>query len=867
MTDKAQIQRQAFNNYLQNKKKQDGSNYSENTIKAYIMSLSSDPAKLVDVSLVSSNLYEINSSILFAQEREKIINAKNFKQILEKARNQAFKQALGHYGDFLLQQENGHAVPTDQFAWTKFYEETANRILEYRENRTKLLEILHGILGRLEMNDSLYEKGNIPLTDICPFTVIGLFTKSIKIENRIKIATELAKELKIDVPVPTSFDGIPVLNPLKSWFFGYSDKRAEDDIDNLWELFAQAIKLVDVHNYFETDHIQDFQEIYNKVAQQYCVKWNITCGLYWINPWVFIPLDRNTREYLQNQLHIAFVYSKPPMSSAYIDLISTMQNNFLNQDYPVHNFIELSYNAWLDEKVDPIIETGLSLKEYKAMDKNIILYGPPGTGKTYNTVAYAVAIIEDTSPEEIQSEIESAGYGVVLDRYRKYKTDGQIAFTTFHQSYGYEEFIEGIKPVMDGESAEDEGENHLSYELKAGSFKAFCETAKSPIIKENNQMSIGKDPTIWKMSLWGARENSVKRDCFTHGRVRIGWDEYDMDISKETKYEYGGKSIIASFMNEMLVGDIILTLYDSNTIDGIGVIVGEYEVLDDVDKFRRSRKVKWLVKDVKENIMQYNDNTVLSQKTLYRLGRITLKDVLDILKKHVPISNTEIQENTKNYVFIIDEINRGNISKIFGELITLIETSKRIGGKEEMWAKLPYSQVEFGVPSNVYILGTMNTADRSISMIDTALRRRFHFEEMMPDPDVLKDIDVEGISISAMLAKMNQRIEVLYDREHTIGHAYFIDLKDDPTMEMLSCIFKNAIIPLLQEYFFEDYQKIQLVLGDNSKEEKLQFIHTKQIDIIDLFGNQIDLDFEDKKVYEINSSAFENSDAYRKIYS
>jgi len=288
MTDIAQVQRQAFNNYLQNRKKQDGSNYSENTIKAYIMSLSSEPAKLLDVSLVSSNLYEINSSKIFVQEREKIINAKNFKQILEKAGNQAFKQALGHYGDFLLLQENGHTMTSDQFAWTKFYEETANKILEYRENRPEFLSILHGIFERLEMKDSLYEKGNIPLTDICPFTVIGLFTKSIKIENRIKIATELAKDLKIDVPVPTSFDGIPVLNPLMSWFFGYSDKRADDDIENLWELFAQAIELVDVHNTFRADRVQKFQEIYNKVAQQYCVKWNITCGLYWIRAWALV---------------------------------------------------------------------------------------------------------------------------------------------------------------------------------------------------------------------------------------------------------------------------------------------------------------------------------------------------------------------------------------------------------------------------------------------------------------------------------------------------------------------------------------------------------------------------------------------------
>lgn len=175
-------------------------------------------------------------------------------------------------------------------------------------------------------------------------------------------------------------------------------------------------------------------------------------------------------------------------------------------------------------------------------------------------------------------------------------------------------------------------------------------------------------------------------------------------------------------------------------------------------------------------------------------------------------------DEKKNHVFIIDEINRGNISKIFGELITLIESSKRIGQPEGMKAKLPYSQQLFGVPDNVYIIGTMNTADRSIATIDTALRRRFRFKEMMPDADVLKGISVEDISVSEMLARMNKRISVLYDREHTIGHSYFIPLRDNPTIEQLAEIFENAIVPLLQEYFYEDYEKIRLVLGDNNKD-------------------------------------------------
>lgn len=183
-----------------------------------------------------------------------------------------------------------------------------------------------------------------------------------------------------------------------------------------------------------------------------------------------------------------------------------------------------------------------------------------------------------------------------------------------------------------------------------------------------------------------------------------------------------------------------------------------------------------------------------------------------------------------NRVFIIDEINRGNISKIFGELITLIEPTKRIGASEQLRASLPYSGQKFGVPDNVYIIGTMNTADRSIARIDAALRRRFSFVEMLPESAILKDILVDGIDIAEMLDTLNKRITVLLDREHTIGHSYFLSLKTDPSIERLAAIFENEIIPLLQEYFYDDYEKIQLVLGDNQKpDDSTRFIVKKQM--------------------------------------
>ena len=237
------------------------------------------------------------------------------------------------------------------------------------------------------------------------------------------------------------------------------------------------------------------------------------------------------------------------------------------------------------------------------------------------------------------------------------------------------------------------------------------------------------------------------------------------------------------------------------------------------------------------------------------------------IKKNVELKETHIEKNNGSYVFIIDEINRGNISKIFGELITLIEDTKRKGMTEEMSTILPYSGSLFSVPSNVYILGTMNTADRSIALMDTALRRRFQFVEMMPNTDILKNVTVDGVEIAPILEKINERITFLYDREHTIGHAFFIKLIDSPDINTLGSIFEKSIIPLLQEYFYEDYQKIQLVLGDNGKVDvSTKFIKDEEVKVAEIFkGKATDvIDLPEKK-YTINKEAFLNIESYKQI--
>lgn len=491
------------------------------------------------------------------------------------------------------------------------------------------------------------------------------------------------------------------------------------------------------------------------------------------------------------------------------------------------------------------------------VSKNTILYGPPGTGKTYNTVVYAIAIIENKKLQAVKDE----DYNEVLARYNEYKAEELIEFTTFHQSYGYEEFIEGIKPIMDNE---DDEQNDIQYQIASGLFKNFCDKADRPILKQKKKdIGLNSSPTIWKVSLEGTGDNPTRKDCMENGHIRVGYDSYGENISSDTNFTEGGKNVINAFIYKMKVGDIVLSCYSSTTIDAIGVVTGDYEWHDEYEHYKRLRKVDWIVKGIREDITEINNGSTLTLSSVYKLN-ISMADVMEIVARKAP-ATTAVEEKKKNYVFVIDEINRGNISKIFGELITLIEPTKRIGQPEGMKVKLPYSQKPFGVPDNVYIIGTMNTADRSIAAIDTALRRRFRFKEMLPDAEVLDGIYVDDISIKDMLVKMNKRIAVLYDREHTLGHAYFLPLKTNPTVETLAGIFADSIIPLLQEYFYEDYEKIRLVLGDNNKPNiEEQFIIAVANDYNELFGST-EYGFDEANTYEINAEAFENIEAYRLI--
>ena len=743
------------------------------------------------------------------------------------------------------------------FIWNEIYEEFATKLLEYKNDRKNLISKLQNVYEEIDMKLSKMES-NGEILDIDPFTIFGLFNKGITDDNRKRILGEIAKQFNLKNKVPFSFEGIPLVNNLRSTFFNFAEERGENDINNLWEVFESAIRYAD--NPTQGNKLK-IESTYNNVIKQKGIQWNITMGLYWIRPNTYINLDSKNREFIIKQkiLPEQFIkevnqFKNVPNGEQYIQLCDLLLEKIKDGRYGYRNFKELSFIAYeRNMSVDTVTQHNTQNTD---IAKNTILYGPPGTGKTYNTVMYAVAIIENKKLEEIKKE----NYTEVIDRYNKYKEDGLIEFTTFHQSYGYEEFIEGIKPVI---HSDEEDETDIQYEVVPGLFKKFCDIAGKPILrKEKCDIGINESPTIWKISLEGSGENSTRTECMKNEHIRIGYDEYGREITNLFKGA-AGRHILNYFINDMSIGDIVMSCYDCNTVDAIGVVTGEYEWHDEYAQYKRLRKVNWIVKGIKENIIKINNGSRLSNPTVYKL-RMDLSDVMEIIEKYSK-NTIEVEEKKKNHVFIIDEINRGNISKIFGELITLIEPTKRIGQTEGQKVRLPYSQKLFGVPNNVYLIGTMNTADRSIATIDTALRRRFNFKEMLPDEEVLDGIYVEDVSIKDIFIKINKRITVLFDREHTLGHAYFLPLKDAPTIETLANIFENSIIPLLQEYFYEDYEKIRMVLGDNQKDsEDKQFITIEENDYNDLFGDT-DYDFDEMSTYKINSFALTNIEAYRSI--
>ena len=479
---------------------------------------------------------------------------------------------------------------------------------------------------------------------------------------------------------------------------------------------------------------------------------------------------------------------------------------------------------------------------------NQILYGPPGTGKTYHTIEAAVKAAEPNFVWTNRDELK--------DQYDRLVADKRIRFVTFHQSYGYEEFVEGLKAETNGE--------HLQYKVEPGVFRKLVDSARARRVHklESSSSYSLEGRKIWKMSLGNTQTDEgemVYSECLENGYVLLGYgDNIDFsgcNTTRKIKEKFIGAGYelkpqdynvtsVNTLVNKMSVGDLVVISDGNHKFKAIAEITSDYECMkDDRDWYFQKRDVKWLMTFDEPRPIEELFSSALSQMTLYHL-----KDSVISREKLSALLNESKQELevAKNHVLVIDEINRGNISKIFGELITLIEPSKRAGADEALELVLPYSNESFSVPDNLYVIGTMNTADRSLAMMDTALRRRFDFVEMMPAPELFEHHKVKGIDLTQLLDALNKRIEVLYDREHTLGHAFLYPAFDEPNEEAafneLKKAFRTKIIPLLEEYFYEDWNKIRLVLGDNQKDDGIKLVRESRESHDDIFGSGHGLD-------------------------
>jgi 5-methylcytosine-specific restriction protein B len=557
-------------------------------------------------------------------------------------------------------------------------------------------------------------------------------------------------------------------------------------------------------------------------------------------------------------------------------------NTFIfNQKPPSEDYFTFTHRLWDDYENPTEDETDSDEHFYdyymETRELNQIFFGPPGTGKTYETIEEAVKIVDpDFFEENKRDRIELKRRFNELLLKDDNIDNWQIAFTTFHQSFSYEDFVEGIKPVMSDEDA-----NELGYKIVEGIFKKICRMASDNIDSTKNRLShlislsdaAFQQAQFYKMSLGNTQnevDNEIYEYCIQNNCITIGYGNGE-DFSRLDERQlknFGQEKDLKSFdiqslnlfKNYLKIGNYVI-ISDGNTyVRAIGKVTSEYyyeEIapLPNHGTFNHFRKVEWVFtgKNIAASEI-YNRN--LQQQPIYKLDKKGINPAFFVREDTVHKAEQLTLNSPKNYVLIIDEINRGNVSAIFGELITLIEKDKRAGNGEELSVILPYSKKRFTVPNNVYIIGTMNTADRSVEALDTALRRRFSFKEISPNPKlIIKINDNEGIieggvNLVEILSKINNRIELLIDKDHKIGHSYFLHID---SIDKLKSVFQNKIIPLLEEYFFGDFGKIGLVLGDSFVEKKPSI--STSLARFAAYDNNVQEDLLNREVFQIRDSS------------
>ena len=710
-----------------------------------------------------------------------------------------FKQVVSEMNDKRKEKTN--------FIWVDFYMELASALLEYENNRSELIEILKTIFADAGMNFPFKEKGKEMYEDICPFTIFGSFNKGITNANRIALLEQFAKQFSITATVPTEFDGIPVVMNLSAWFFAYKENRGEHDIDNLWDLLEKAIAYSDEAS---VDNKNAFITVYDRVTKQKNIKWNITMGLYWVRPYTFINLDSTNRAFItdvDNMPHyfttiFSAINKGLPDGTSYLFMCEQAKNALKQKEYDYHSFPELSYCAWKNSQATPD-ESKVNRVDSNVKETDYWIYSPGDNACMWDEF-YKLGIMgigwndvtdlkEFASKEEIKDYMKS-----VYDPSYSYKNnahclwqfaneikEGDVVFAKkgMHKIVG--------KGVVTSDYIYDASRETYRHIRKVEwQNRGEWELQKQTVMKTLTCISPYPDFVQTLLALFeedDSEENTEQKE--------IKYPQYSND----------------DFLNEVYM--------DEDTYNTLTELLeAKYNVIlqgaPGVGKTFAAKRLAYSIMGQKDTsrvaMVQFHQSYSYEDFIQgYRPSKDGFKLVNGAFYKFCKEAE---EDNERPYFFIIDEINRGNLSKILGELMMLIEKDKR-GEK----IKLLYSNEWFTVPQNVRIIGMMNTADRSLALMDYALRRRFAFFDFAPafSSEGFKNYLAE--KDSPKLEKLIATVESLNSTISTdeslgdgfrIGHSYFCT-DDEVTDEWLKSVVEYEVIPLIKEYWFDEPTKVR----------------------------------------------------------
>ncbi len=818
-------------------------------------------------------------------------------------------------------------INVDRYTWAAFYTDFATKLLEYKNDRKNLIKKVQNVFENIQMKLPKLEKDN-NIVDIDPFTVFGTFNKGLKDANRIKIIESYSKEFGLTSPVPTNFDGIPVVMMLSATFYYFLGDRGKYDIDNLWNLFESAIHYANNQDYVNT---QKFIQYFDIVKKQKGIKWNITMGLYWIRPNTFINLDSVNRRFLLNNDLFCEIkngkkkeISEVPSGKDYIALIEKCKEIFKQYN----SFVDLSYSAWYLSS-QPETKAAFWGEDKNSDNKNI---SNAEFLKWFKPLITALRDLGGTAaPKEAREKIienEKLTDDVISQTRGKTninKFENEVAFARNYLVYGgyIDNKTRGVWALTDEGKTVD-----MTEELASEIFRQGVKRNRG---KGDPVFDDGGIDTVHYWIYSPGDGASKWEEFYSNGIMGIGWGDIgDLEVftSKEEIKEkmkecydptlsYKNDALATwQFAKEMKVGDIVFAKRGIHTIIGRGVVTSDYKFDDQAeDKYNNIRKVDWTNKgewqhpgkaamktltditkytdyieklnalfndetienpEEKEIVydeysandflkevymspdkystlvktLEYKKNIILqgapgvgktyaAKRLAYSMMGVRDTERVKMIQFHQSYSYEDFvmgyrptgsggfelhkgvfyefckkaeEDDENKYFFIIDEINRGNLSKIFGELFMLIEADKR--GAE---LGLLYSNERFAVPENLYIIGMMNTADRSLAMLDYALRRRFAFFEFEPafSTDGFEKYKWEKDnkkfnSLINCVEELNRNIaeDETLGNGFRIGHSYFCI--DKPiTDEWLTSVVEFELLPLLNEYWFDEPNKVR----------------------------------------------------------